>query len=62
MTYRAATLLQEAFFNKRMSVYAGIYGDKTVSGKLKYIPNEDRHNYLFCRVHLVVETLGHSTY
>ena len=26
-----------------------------------YIPNDDTQNYPFCRLHLVVETLGHST-
>ena len=27
-----------------------------------YIPNDDTQNYQFCRLQLVDETFGHSTY
>ena len=40
---------------------SGILRDKTVAEKLMYIPNDDTQNYLFCRLQIVVETLGHST-
>ena len=29
--------------------------------KLIYIPNNDTHNYPFCRLQLVVETFGYLT-
>ena len=37
----------------------GIY--KTIADKLMYIPNNDKQNYPFCRLQLVVETIGHLT-
>ena len=32
-----------------------------MAGILKYIPNDDTHEYPFRRLQLVVETFGHST-
>ena len=34
--------------------------DKTMADKLMYIPNDVTQKYPFCRLQLVVETLGHS--
>ena len=35
--------------------------DKTMAGKLVYIPNKDTQNYPFYTLPLVVETFEHST-
>ena len=32
-----------------------------MADKLMYIPNDDRQNYLMCRLKVVVETFEHST-
>ena len=40
--------------------FSVIYRNKTVADKLMFIPNDDIQNYPFCRLQLVVETLGHS--
>jgi len=32
-----------------------------MTDKMVYIPNVNSQNYLFCRLRLVVETLGHLT-
>ena len=50
-------IIQEQFI-KNLS---GIYRDKTMDYKLKYIPNDDTQNYSFCRLQLVTETLEHWT-
>ena len=42
--------------------YAGKSLWKTMANKLMYIPNDDTQYYSFCRLQLVVETFGHSTY
>ena len=34
--------------------------DKAMADKLLYIPNDDKQNYPFCRLQLVVETFGHN--
>ena len=36
--------------------------DKTKADKLMWIPIGDTQNNPFCRIHLVVETFGHSTF
>ena len=33
---------------------------KKMVDRLIYIPNDDTQHYLFCRLHVVVETFGHS--
>ena len=33
--------------------------DKTIDDKLMYISNNDKQNYLFCRLQSLVETFGH---
>ena len=33
-----------------------------MADKLMYIPNDDTQSYPFCRLQLVVDTFGHSTY
>ena len=33
-----------------------------MANRLIYIPNDYTQNYFFCRLQLVVETFGHSTY
>ena len=33
-----------------------------MADKLSYIPNDDTQNHSFCRLQLVVETFGYSTY
>ena len=38
-----------------------ILKDKKMADKLMYIPNNDTQNYPYCRLKLVVETIGHST-
>ena len=38
---------------------SGIYRDKTMAVKLKYIPNNDAQKYPFCRLQLVVVTFKH---
>ena len=38
--------------------YSGIYRDRTMADKLMYIPNDDTHNYPFCKLQLVVKILG----
>ena len=38
-----------------------ILGDKKMADKLMYIPNNDTQNHPYCRLSLVVETIGHST-
>ena len=43
-----------SFFLKQ----AGIERDKTMTGKLMYIPNVNIENYSFCRLQLVVEMSG----
>ncbi len=32
-----------------------------MADKLMYIPNNNKQNYFFCRLQLVVKTFGHST-
>ena len=33
-----------------------------MADKFMYIPKDDAKKYVFCRLQLVVETFGHSTY
>ena len=40
---------------------SGIYRDKTIADKFKCIPNDDKQNFPFCSVKLVVKTFEHST-
>ena len=44
-----------------MRSVSGIYGVKTMSEKLLYIPYDDTQNYPLCRLQLVVGTFEHST-
>ena len=37
-------------------IYPRIYRNKTMADKLIYIRNDDKQNYIFCRLQLVVET------
>ena len=39
----------------------GIYRDKTMAVKLMYIPNDNTHNYPFCKLRLVSKPLEHTT-
>ena len=36
--------------------------DNTMAEKLMNIPNDDTQNFPFCKLQLVVETFGYSTY
>ena len=46
---------------KSPKLISWILWDKTMAGKLMYIPIGDKQNYNFCRLQLVVDTFEHST-
>ena len=39
-------------------IYPRIYRNKTMADELINIPNDDKHNYIFCRLQLVIETFA----
>ena len=44
------------------AILSGILRDKTMEDKLIYIPNDDKHNYPFCWLKLLVEKFDSNQY
>ena len=44
-----------------MVIISGILRDKTIANKLMYIPNDDKQNYPFCTLELMVKMFGYAT-
>ena len=43
------------------SVWLRTCSNSAMADKLMYIPNNDKQNYPFCRLQILVEMFGHST-
>ena len=51
-------VLFEQISIKSKTIMSGVLGDKTMDDKLIYIPNDDKQNFPFCRLKLLVISLN----